>query len=40
LLRAGYGRLLDLEFDGLLFAHGTPIPEGAKSALRAFVDGT
>lgn len=40
LLRAGYRRLLDLDFDGLLFAHGTPIPEGGKAALRAFVDGT
>ena len=39
LLRAGYGRLLDLEFDGLLFAHGTPIAQGGKAALRAFAEG-
>lgn len=39
LLRTGYGRLLDLEFDGLLFAHGTPIAEGGKAALRGLVDG-
>lgn len=40
LLRAGYGRLLDLDFDGILFAHGAPITEGGKAALRAFVDGS
>jgi hypothetical protein len=39
LLRTGYGRLLDLDFDGILFAHGTPITEGGKDSLRAFVDG-
>lgn len=39
LLRAGYGRLLDLDFDTLLFAHGEPIVGGGKDALRAFVDG-
>jgi hypothetical protein len=39
LLRAGYGRLLDLDFDTLLFAHGTPVVGGGKDALRAFVDG-
>lgn len=38
LLRTGYGRLLDLDFDGILFAHGAPITEGGKEALRAFVD--
>lgn len=38
LLRAGYGRLLDLEFDTLLFAHGTPVVGGGRDALRAFVD--
>jgi hypothetical protein len=39
LLRAGYGRLLDLDFDVLLFAHGSAITEGGKEALRAFVHG-
>lgn len=38
LLRAGYGRLLDLDFDTLLFAHGEPIAGGGKETLRAFVD--
>jgi hypothetical protein len=38
-LRAGLGRLLDLEFDTLLFSHGAPIVGGGKDALRAFVDG-
>jgi hypothetical protein len=37
-LRTGLGRLLDLEFDTLLFAHGPPIVGDGKSALRAFVD--
>jgi hypothetical protein len=39
LLRAGYGRLLDLDFDILLFGHGTPIVGGAREKLRAFVEG-
>jgi hypothetical protein len=38
LLRAGYGRLLELDFDGLLFAHGAPIVSGGRAALQAFVD--
>lgn len=38
LLRAGYGRLLNLGFDTLLFAHGDPIVGGGKEALRAFVE--
>jgi hypothetical protein len=38
-LRDAYGRLLELEFDALLFAHGDPIPEGGKAALREFVAG-
>jgi hypothetical protein len=38
LLRAGLGRLLDLDFDTLLFSHGAPIVGGGKDALRAFVD--
>ncbi len=38
-LRAAYAHLLDLEFDHLLFAHGTPWIGGGKEALRAFVEG-
>jgi hypothetical protein len=30
--------LEQVEFDGLLFAHGEPIPSGGRAALRAFVD--
>lgn len=37
-LRAAYGRLLDLDFDRLLLAHGDPIAGGAKDELRAFVE--
>jgi glyoxylase-like metal-dependent hydrolase (beta-lactamase superfamily II) len=37
-LRESYRRLLDLEFDGLLFAHGDPVVEGGKQALRKFVN--
>jgi hypothetical protein len=36
-LRDSYGRLLDLEFDGVLFAHGEPIASGGKEALREFL---
>jgi hypothetical protein len=36
-LRDAYRRLLDLRFDGMLFAHGDPIPRGGKAALREFV---
>ena len=32
-------RLLDDDFDALLFAHGEPMPSGGRAALRAFVDG-
>jgi hypothetical protein len=40
LLRAGYRRLADeLEFDALLFAHGDPLLEGGRDALRAFAAG-
>jgi hypothetical protein len=35
-LREAYGRLCGLEFDAMLFAHGDPIPTGAKAALREF----
>jgi hypothetical protein len=36
-LRDSYRRLLDLEFAGLLFAHGDPMVAGGKEALREFV---
>jgi hypothetical protein len=38
-LTASLERLLDLEFDALLFAHGDPLVEGGKQALREFVEG-
>jgi glyoxylase-like metal-dependent hydrolase (beta-lactamase superfamily II) len=34
-----YTRLLELDFDTLLLAHGEPIVGGGKDALRAFIDG-
>jgi hypothetical protein len=37
-LRAAYRRLLDYEFENLLFAHGSPIVGGAKATLREFVE--
>jgi glyoxylase-like metal-dependent hydrolase (beta-lactamase superfamily II) len=37
-LRESYRRLLDLDFDNLLFAHGDPMIGGAKEALREFAD--
>jgi hypothetical protein len=39
-LRDAYRRLLDLRFDGMLFAHGDPIPSGGKAVLREFVVAT
>jgi hypothetical protein len=36
-IRESYGRLLDEPFDTLLVAHGEPIREGGKDALRRFV---
>lgn len=36
-LRESLRRLLDLDFDSLLFAHGEPLIGGGKSALREFV---
>ncbi len=36
-LRDAYGRLLALDFDLLLLAHGEPVVGGGKAALRAFV---
>ena len=38
-LRDAYARLLELEFDVLLVAHGTPVVGGAKEALREFAAG-
>ena len=38
-LRAAYRRLLDLDFDLLLLAHGDPVVGGGKDALRAFAGG-
>ncbi|MFL5822458.1 MAG: hypothetical protein ACJ764_03350 [Solirubrobacteraceae bacterium] len=37
-LRRAYGPMLDLDFDVLLVAHGQPMAEGAKEALRRFVE--
>lgn len=36
-LRAAYSRLLALDFDRLLLAHGEPVTEGAHAALEEFV---
>ena len=36
-LRESLRRLLDEDFDALLFAHGEPLAEGGHEALRAFV---
>jgi hypothetical protein len=38
-IKEALGRLLDLPFDTLLFAHGTPVAGGGKEALRRFVEG-
>jgi hypothetical protein len=38
-LREAYSRLLDLDFDSLLFAHGEPLIGGGKEALRRFAEG-
>jgi hypothetical protein len=37
-LRDAYRRLLDLDFDLLLLAHGEPVIGGAREALRGFVE--
>jgi hypothetical protein len=37
-LRDAYRRLLDLDFDRLLLAHGDPMIDGAKDALYAFIE--
>lgn len=39
-LRAAYTRLLALDFDLLLLAHGAPVVGGAKDELRALVEST
>jgi hypothetical protein len=39
-LRRAYARLLELDFDVLLLAHGIPVVGGAKDALRRFTDGS
>jgi hypothetical protein len=36
-LRDAYRGLLELDFDALLLAHGTPIARGGRQALRRFV---
>ena len=36
-LRDAYRRLLDLDFDALLLAHGEPLASGGKEALRRFL---
>jgi hypothetical protein len=38
-LRSAYRRLLELDFDRLLLAHGRPVTHDARAALRAFVEG-
>jgi hypothetical protein len=38
-LRDSYSRILDRDFDSLLFAHGDPIVGGGKDALRRFAEG-
>ncbi len=38
-LREAYSRLLDRDFDNLLFAHGEPLIGGGKQALREFAEG-
>jgi hypothetical protein len=38
-IRRALRRLLDVDFDALLLAHGEPLTSGAKAALRAFAEG-
>src|SRR4051794_11416510 len=38
-LRAAFARMLDLDFDTLLFAHGVPLVADGKAALHEFVSG-
>jgi glyoxylase-like metal-dependent hydrolase (beta-lactamase superfamily II) len=37
-IRESYARLLELDFDNLLLAHGEPVVGGAKDALREFAE--
>ena len=37
-LRDAYRRLLDLDFDVLLLAHGEPLASGGRQALRRFLE--
>ena len=37
-LRSAYSRLLDRDFDSLLFAHGEPLLGGGREALRHFAE--
>lgn len=36
-LRSGLARMLDEDFDTLLFAHAAPVPEGGRALLEAFL---
>jgi hypothetical protein len=38
-LRDAYRRLVELDFDLLLLAHGEPVVGGGRQALQAFVEG-
>lgn len=38
-IRESYARMLDLDFDNLLIAHGDPVAGGGKRALREFAAG-
>jgi hypothetical protein len=38
-VRESIGRLLERDFDAVLFAHGDPLASGGKEALRRFVEG-
>jgi hypothetical protein len=38
-LTAALRRLLERDFDALLFAHGAPVPHGGREALARFLDG-
>lgn len=38
-LRAAYRRLCELDWDTLLLAHGLPLEQGGREALRAFAEG-
>jgi hypothetical protein len=38
-IRESYARVLELDFDNLLLAHGDPIVGGGKDALRSFAEG-